>query len=182
MSANHLSNASIEPFKIWLEKHGVKILPVTHSSQLLRWKGMFEGVVYHGGVGHCTYTKNAIHRFKQGLKWNENWSANIVRKEHRIKKVKKKTKRALSHENNKKKIKLLCRDGNRCFYCDQLLNDDITIEHLIPVSKGGKDNLDNMVLAHQKCNQEAGTMPLSKKVELAIQNRTIDDFSVSFNY
>ena len=63
------------------------------------------------------------------------------------------------------------RDGTCCFYCGNEMGDDITVEHLIALSCGGKNDLSNMVLAHQKCNQEVRNLPISEKIKVAIKNR-----------
>lgn len=44
------------------------------------------------------------------------------------------------------------------------MGDDITVEHLIALSCGGKNDLSNMVLAHQKCNQEVQTYLYQKRL------------------
>ena len=41
-----------------------------------------------------------------------------------------------------------------------------TIEHLTAVSKGGLDNLDNMVLAHKRCNLLYGVLSKEQKLFL----------------
>jgi 5-methylcytosine-specific restriction endonuclease McrA len=46
------------------------------------------------------------------------------------------------------------RDGGNCFYCRKPLSITLHIDHLIPVIKGGKDDLPNLVLACVQCNQE----------------------------
>lgn len=62
------------------------------------------------------------------------------------------------------------RDGDGCCWCGMLLRyppgrerrqkggahgpDDVTIEHLRPVSKGGTDAESNLLLAHAACNVE----------------------------
>jgi 5-methylcytosine-specific restriction endonuclease McrA len=59
---------------------------------------------------------------------------------------------------------LLVRDGNRCCWChepmkipseagDQYDPDFASIEHIIPRSRGGTDDWDNLALAHLRCNQ-----------------------------
>lgn len=48
-----------------------------------------------------------------------------------------------------------------CAICgEQMKYTEANIDHKIPRSKGGADNLSNMQLTHIKCNQEkAGVMP-----------------------
>lgn len=57
------------------------------------------------------------------------------------------------------------RDGWRCHLCRQKVPDreyrardrDPTLDHLIPVSAGGAHTLDNVALAHNRCNWERST-------------------------
>lgn len=42
------------------------------------------------------------------------------------------------------------------FYGDRLTKDNISLEHLKPYSKGGKTQLDNLVLASKENNQKRG--------------------------
>lgn len=48
------------------------------------------------------------------------------------------------------------------FYGDIITKKTVTIEHLQPVSQGGKTTLDNVVLASANKNQERGTRPLKE--------------------
>jgi len=51
--------------------------------------------------------------------------------------------------------KLLVKMGaNRCEYCGA--SEGLEWEHIIPVSRGGPDNIDNQVLACRRCNAEKG--------------------------
>jgi 5-methylcytosine-specific restriction endonuclease McrA len=44
-----------------------------------------------------------------------------------------------------------------CFWCgDRLWIEELTVEHLVPRALGGSDQVENIVLACQKCNQEKG--------------------------
>lgn len=66
------------------------------------------------------------------------------------------------------------RDGNKCFYTGvELTPETATIEHLIPISKGGKNNTDNLVLCTEESNQEMGDKPLIEKIKMrdAIKER-----------
>ena len=43
--------------------------------------------------------------------------------------------------------------GNICYLCNEPLEmNEITIDHWVPLSKGGSDNITNYRLAHYKCN------------------------------
>jgi HNH endonuclease len=49
---------------------------------------------------------------------------------------------------------VLKRDGFRCAYCGRGEGDGVKlhIDHLVPVARGGKNDLDNLVTACQDCN------------------------------
>ncbi len=54
---------------------------------------------------------------------------------------------------NRKNIAL--RDNNICQYCkNRFPQEDLTIDHVIPRSKGGKHQWDNVVAACKPCNQK----------------------------
>lgn len=46
------------------------------------------------------------------------------------------------------------RDGNRCQYCGAY--DNLTLDHVIPKSRGGKTNWDNLATACKRCNSRKG--------------------------
>ena len=49
------------------------------------------------------------------------------------------------------------RDGARCHYCKREAKPaDLTLDHVIPLSRGGQDRLDNLVLACFPCNIRKG--------------------------
>jgi 5-methylcytosine-specific restriction endonuclease McrA len=61
----------------------------------------------------------------------------------------------------KRKVALLrARDGNDCWLCGKPLGGSpggsITLDHVIPRSKGGSNTLDNLRLAHRRCNHRRG--------------------------
>lgn len=68
---------------------------------------------------------------------------------------------------------ILWRDQNRCQYCANIFsNDKLTLDHVVPKSRGGKNTWTNLVAACKKCNQrkgnrtkkEAGMFPIRKPV------------------
>ena len=71
-----------------------------------------------------------------------------------------KWKRNRSKKRRWQRNHLINRDGNVCKICDEpfLKMEDITIDHKIPVSKNGLDELDNYQLAHSWCNQTKDDM------------------------
>lgn len=50
---------------------------------------------------------------------------------------------------------ILRRDGHKCQYCGRS-DLPLTVDHVIPKSKGGKDTWENLVTACIKCNNKKG--------------------------
>lgn len=49
------------------------------------------------------------------------------------------------------------RDLYTCAYCNETFNDrDLTLDHVVPASKGGKTNWTNIVTACKTCNHKKG--------------------------
>ena len=49
--------------------------------------------------------------------------------------------------------------SRRCFICGSIIeDDDFTIDHIVPISKGGTNSLDNLAPVHIWCNQMKGNM------------------------
>ncbi len=46
------------------------------------------------------------------------------------------------------------RDGHQCVYCG--LRNDLTLDHVIPKSRGGRTSWDNLVTACRRCNAKKG--------------------------
>lgn len=46
------------------------------------------------------------------------------------------------------------RDGGRCQYCGT--HEDLTLDHVLPKSRGGKSTWDNLLTACKKCNSKKG--------------------------
>jgi 5-methylcytosine-specific restriction endonuclease McrA len=55
---------------------------------------------------------------------------------------------------------VLERDGSRCRYCGKRIPKGlVTIDHVMPVSQGGGDDTDNLVVACRSCNYSKGSNP-----------------------
>lgn len=56
---------------------------------------------------------------------------------------------------------LLERDGDMCKLCNKKLGIDISVDHIYPKSLGGSNDMENLQLAHKKCNSDKrSTIPL----------------------
>lgn len=60
------------------------------------------------------------------------------------------TEKNLKNGLNKIDIKKIMRKYNRCVYCGS--NENLTLEHIIPVSKGGTNIEENLTMACNSCN------------------------------
>lgn len=66
------------------------------------------------------------------------------------------TKRA-SSTILKRKRQYLMKKNPHCYLCKKLIEPgDETIDHVIPLARGGSNRLDNLRLAHKECNQVKG--------------------------
>ena len=54
------------------------------------------------------------------------------------------------------------RDNFECVYCGDNNRKTLTLDHVIPQSKGGKDAWDNLVTACKKCNSEKSNLTLEE--------------------
>lgn len=48
------------------------------------------------------------------------------------------------------------RDGSACVYCSS--KENLTLDHVLPRSQGGKDSWENLVTACRKCNAKKGDL------------------------
>lgn len=89
------------------------------------------------------------------------WAIPILEKYVKMKHKSAPPARILYHKHEKKEIvsQLLERDGPECYLCEHLMPyNDMTIDHVIPLSKGGPDIMSNYKLAHELCNLEKADM------------------------
>lgn len=57
---------------------------------------------------------------------------------------------------NRMRFAIYKRDGNRCRKCGRRTND-LEIDHILPISKGGKSTMDNLQTLCKRCNLEKGS-------------------------
>lgn len=60
----------------------------------------------------------------------------------------------MASKTDKIKTRLLWEHGRYCAICGKKIRtfDDLTVDHIIPLSKGGKNEIENCQLAHKRCN------------------------------
>lgn len=147
-------------FTDWLTEGGVVIeQPLAYNVIRYKWEGATH-IVYHNEKGTLKFTGDSAEHYRAMLM---DQPLTVVRV-NRMKSSRRKTTLE----------KLRERDGDRCFYCRDpmsfgapLLVPELaaTVEHLHPVSKGGDNQLSNLVLAHQSCNQLVGDEDLITKLK-----------------
>lgn len=141
-------------FKNWLENQGAEIHPPTNEWEALRFKGSNGvGLIHVNKKGRLNITtvaaKQAFFAFSEGVAWDG-----------KPRKLRGRTKQEKSIVN-----RLLKRDGDKCFYCLYPLGNNVTKEHLVPISHNGPDRIDNMVLAHSQCNNSMGSKSIIEKLK-----------------
>lgn len=66
---------------------------------------------------------------------------------------------------------LLLKNGKKCFYTlEEMSDDEISLEHLIPLGKGGTNNIDNMVLCKRSVNMDLGNKDILEKFKVREAN------------
>lgn len=62
-----------------------------------------------------------------------------------------------SERKRRKRQQIRERDGDCCHWCNQYLWEwEMTLDHLIPISRGGSHSNDNLVIACFTCNNSRG--------------------------
>lgn len=69
------------------------------------------------------------------------------------------------------------RDGQKCQYCGT--HKDLTLDHLVPRSKGGKSSWTNLVTACKKCNAKKGD-EMIERTGLTLKNLPIKPSYIAF--
>lgn len=80
--------------------------------------------------------------------------------------------------SNKLRFEVFKRDNFTCQYCGKKAPDVVlNVDHIIPVAKGGKNELLNLITSCFECNNGKRDIPLDKKVELDKQRESLEMLS-----
>lgn len=80
------------------------------------------------------------------------------------KKRRKKLRQKLLRKSSKKGVKRgwikyhIKRQKGKCYWCRVVVWEKMTLDHYVPISKGGLDEFNNTVGACDKCNSEKSSM------------------------
>lgn len=156
-----LLDRKISKFKKWLVMNGSLIHDNTNSFEVLRFEvsGCL-AIIYRKANDTLTWSANARQAWDAFCRNDPSWKAR-----QRVKRTKSKR-----HTDSIKNT-LVARDGQYCIYCGKYLElNNLTIEHVISLSRGGPDTIDNMVLACCKCNSTIGSANIAIKMR-SVRNR-----------
>lgn len=62
------------------------------------------------------------------------------------------------------KLQVYMRDGFVCAYCERTMKHvgQVTVDHVLPKSKGGKDKVNNLTACCRSCNIKKGNLLLTQ--------------------
>lgn len=111
-----------------------------YSREMIAWTAGDSVFTFHGGTSRLTGQRSTV-------------EINSIIAVKRSKPVKR-SKRIIPPLTNRE---LFLRDASLCMYCGHKFNDAaLTRDHIIPVSKGGRDRWSNVVTACRHCNTRKG--------------------------
>ena len=145
-----------DKFVEWLERYyGCKILDPTNKYEIIRWKGSETGIIYNTGSVNSPYAAYAVECFLNGASWNGG-SKNLNRRS-----ISDRNREIIESETN-----------GLCFICGKKMNDDVTVEHIVELSRGGSNDITNLTFAHQSCNYGLMNMDIKEKINKIIEIRS----------
>lgn len=149
----HSSRLHVEKFKTFLSTHGATLLIPTNEWEVVRAdiRGQ-TSILYKNKRGDLTWDsklEEAYQAWKGGLSWT---GLNGERTKNRVK------KRSVMVRSIEE------RDGPGCWFCEDN-TDELTIEHLLEISKGGGNHIFNLVLACTNCNTAVQHKSIAEKVQ-----------------
>lgn len=62
-----------------------------------------------------------------------------------------------------RRLAIYLRDNHKCAYCNKS-HEDLSLDHIVPKAKGGRNNNDNLITACGTCNKQKGTKSFAEYV------------------
>jgi len=128
--------------------------------EYVKEKGIFAGFMFEiPGEGIIVFK---THKFERPgmLEWNLEDLEEVWKKvgNYAFKEFKK------NQISDKKRFQVFKRDHFTCQYCGRSAKDGaiLEIDHIIPKSKGGTDDIDNLITACRECNRGKGKESLNE--------------------
>lgn len=142
-----------------LAKAGAEMLATSGPYEVLKFRTCY-------GIG-------TIYLGKQGINWNP--AARMAHEHIKVSSSSLAPVMIAERENSRlwreRRLAVLKRDGDGCFFCGEPMSDDMTLEHLVARAHGGPNHLSNIYGAHQRCNEQANILSAAEKVAIAIKHR-----------
>lgn len=170
----------VQAFLAWLAENGAEICTPTNAYEVVRYRAYWKKpraethIIYAKENGLLTFTgatKAHYQRFLAGEPMVASGEQFVSKFDHTAP-TEPQGEPSDETPTARRRKKLMARDGDGCWFCATPLRHDITIEHLVPQSRGGGNDLANLVLAHSKCNQAAANLSISEKAELRAKMRS----------
>ena len=122
-----------------------------YSKDMIAWTAGEQVFTFYGGTSRLTGRQSSV-------------SINSIIAIKRSSIIKH-ARRGIPPLNNRE---LFLRDGNLCMYCgDELPDSHLTRDHVIPLSRGGRDRWSNVVAACKSCNTRKGNrLPEEARISL----------------
>jgi 5-methylcytosine-specific restriction endonuclease McrA len=168
------SRIKISALKKWLRRRGAIMHEAKSSDEILRFEvSVGFGVMHRSNAGRLLanpIADKAICCFQN----KQEWSSGIRAHPSAPRPPKRKKRSAAEHLRIVRA--LIQRDGGcSCAYCGAALTQEsATLDHIVPLSRGGPDTPDNMVLACWTCNHVGSDLPAPVKLrelrDLLIRN------------
>lgn len=117
---------------------------------VITWKGSAEVLQNHD----CTFNVSNPN--------NIYWKPSII-------KVNKFVSSAKIHKVSLNRENIFKRDGYICVYCGANNRRHLTIDHIIPQSRGGKNTWENLVTSCKSCNNKKGDMLVEEFTDVIIK-------------
>ena len=155
---------NLKKLRKWLTKRNAVLLEPRSTDEVLRFsttKG--DGVIHCSSTGRLLpndIAARAVRAFETRNSWSSGYSPKALEEFRRMKRTREERLEIIG--------KLAKRDGGMfCAYCGKALDDTtVTIEHVLPISKGGADTMENMVIACRECNQLAKDYSITQKLRM----------------